>query len=378
MRNVRRSSLYWQNQSSIFIQLGDFIVALSAYINRRLFFSFYRFERAKHVVVGGLTVKRGKYVRPFLHTSMTGLFLIGMAVTPLVKDVISVEQSSDAGGIGGAILGISVEEQVSMMANDIATEISRKPKDAVKSYTIMEGDTLASIAKQNGLTTDSLRWNNDLKNDEVKAGDVINIPPIDGIVHKVKRGDTIYSIAKKYAVDAQVIVNWPFNTYTDDENFGLAVGQLLIVPDGVMPKQKPSAPQYLAGKLTPNAGVVAANGNFIWPASGNITQRFVWYHTGLDIANAGAPDILAADAGTVTVAGWPDNVGYGNRVIIDHGNGFVTLYGHMQTIYVTAGQTVNRGDAIGKMGSTGRSTGTHLHFEIRTGGKNQDPLGYLQ
>ena len=78
------------------------------------------------------------------------------------------------------------------------------------------------------------------------------------------------------------------------------------------------------------------------------------------------------------MAGWPDNVGYGNRVIIDHGNGFVTLYGHMQAIYVKAGQTVNRGNAIGKMGSTGRSTGTHLHLEIRYNGVNQDPLRFLQ
>lgn len=379
MRTVRRNSLYWQNQTSFFAELQAFVAALSTYINRRLFFSFYRFERAKHVVVGGLTVKRGKYVRPFLHTSMTGLFLIGLAVTPLVKDAISVEQGVGEGATGGAILGISIEDQAALMADDIATQISNKPEDAVQSYIVQEGDTLSSIAKKFNLQADSLRWNNNLKNDDVKSGDSINIPPVDGIVHKVKRGDTIYSIAKKYSVDPQVIVNWPFNSYTDDENFGLAVGQLLIVPDGVMPKQKITQPQYLAsGKQTPNAGTVAANGSFIWPTSGGITQRFVWYHTGLDIANSSAPDILAADAGTVLVAGWPDNVGYGNRVIVDHGNGFVTLYAHMQAIYVTVGQTVNRGDAVGKMGSTGRSTGTHLHFEVRAGGKNVDPLGYLQ
>lgn len=378
MRTIRRKMSYHQNQTSFFDQLITYIAALSTYINRRLFFSFYRFERAKHAVVGGLTVKRGKYIRPFLHTSMTGLFLIGLAVTPLVKDAISVEQTEPILATGGAILGVSMEDQIAMMSSDIATQISDKPKDTVQTYVVMDGDTLSSIARRFGLQADTLRWNNNLKSDEVKAGDTINIPPIDGVVHKVKRGDTIYSIAKKYAVDPQTIVNWPFNTYTDDENFGLAVGQQLIVPDGVMPKQKPSTVQYLAGKATPNAGAVAANGSFIWPTSGNITQRFVWYHTGLDIANASAPDILAADAGTVIVAGWPDNIGYGNRVIVDHGNGFVTLYAHMQAIYVTAGQTVNRGDSLGKMGSTGRSTGTHLHFEIRAGGKNVDPLGYLQ
>jgi len=377
MRNARRSSLYWQTQTSFWAELKAYIAALSFYINRRLFFSFYRFERAKHVVVGGLTAKRGKYVRPFLHTSMTGLFLVGLALTPLVKDVISIEENNEGIG-GGAILGMSIEAQAAMMSSDIATQISQKPEDAVLSYVVLGGDTLSSIAKKFNLQADTLKWNNDLKNDSVKAGDTINIPPVDGIVHKVKRGDTIYSIAKKYAVDPQVIVNWPFNTYTDDENFGLAVGQLLIVPDGIMPAAKPSNTQYLAGRMTPNAGAVAANGSFIWPTNGSITQRFVWYHTGLDIANASAPDILAADSGTVIVAGWPDNVGYGNRVMIDHSNGFVTLYAHMQSIYVTAGQTVNKGDAIGKMGSTGRSTGTHCHFEIRSNGKNVDPLVYLQ
>ena len=215
--------------------------------------------------------------------------------------------------------------------------------------------------------------------DSIKPGQKLEIPPIDGVVHRVKRGDTIHSIAKKYSVDAQVIINWPYNSYTDDENFGLAVGQLLVVPDGVMPQEKLWDPNtYIAGRLTPDAGVVSASGNFAWPASGSITQRYVWYHPGVDIANKNSPDILAADAGTVTVAGWPDNYGYGNRVIIDHGNGFTSLYGHLASIYVTPGQTVNRGDLIGKMGSTGRSTGTHLHLEIRYNGANQDPFSYLK
>jgi murein DD-endopeptidase MepM/ murein hydrolase activator NlpD len=372
-RNFRK---IFQSQIYYFKQLWAFFFALSTYINKRLFFSFYRFERAKHVVVGGLTAKRGKYVRPFLHSSMTGLFLIGLAVTPLVKDAITVENQTVDSGVGGAVLGQSMEVQVAAMG----TQVSIKPRDTVITYTVVEGDTLSTAAKKFNVTVDTVRWQNDLKSaDDIKPGDKIEIPPIDGIVHKVKRGDTIYSIAKKYSVDPQAIVNWPFNTYTDDENFGLAVGQQLVVPDGVRPKETLWQPTtYLAGKITPNAGTVSAEGSFIWPASGRITQRFVWYHPGLDIANASAPDVLAADSGTVIIAGWPDNIGYGNRVVIDHGNGFSTLYAHMQSVYVTPGQTVNRGNAIGKMGSTGRSTGTHLHFEIRVGDQSQDPLAYLK
>jgi murein DD-endopeptidase MepM/ murein hydrolase activator NlpD len=365
---------------SRFILIKEFFVALSAYINKRLFAYFYRFENAKGVVVGGLTAKRGKYVRPFLHSSMTGLFLLGLALAPFLKGVIAEEEEGTgvvygAAGTGGAILGQSIEVQAAAMG----TMKSVKPRDSVVSYTVLADETLSTIAKKFNVTTDSLRWQNNLRSEnDIKIGQVLEVPPIDGVVHKVKRGDTIYSIAKKYAVDPQAIVNWPFNSYTDDENFGLAVGQALMVPDGVMPREKLwQQPKYLAGKATPNAGAVSATGQFVWPTSGRITQRFIWYHKGLDIANNASPDILAADSGTVIVAGWPDNAGYANRVIIDHGNGFVTLYAHMRAVYVTEGQTVNRGDPIGGMGSTGRSTGIHLHFEIRYNGVFMDPLQYL-
>ena len=99
---------------------------------------------------------------------------------------------------------------------------------------------------------------------------------------------------------------------------------------------------------------------------------------GVDIATAMGTPVLTADAGRVIMAGWPDNTGYGNRVMIDHGNGYVTLYGHLSKIYVTVGQTVRRGDQIGAEGSTGRSTGPHLHFEVRRGGVAINPLEFLK
>ena len=198
------------------------------------------------------------------------------------------------------------------------------------------------------------------------------------MAHKVKRGETIYSIAKYYSTGPQGIIDFPFNSFTNDETFELAVGQILIVPDGVKPKQKPWAPGAYIAQETPDAGVVSATGQFIWPASGTLSQLFRWYHKGIDISNKSTPPILAADAGKVVIAGWPDGIGYGNRVLIDHGNGFATLYAHLAKIYVEAGQTVNRGDQIGQMGSTGRSTGTHLHFEIRKNGAAVNPLGYLK
>jgi murein DD-endopeptidase MepM/ murein hydrolase activator NlpD len=145
-----------------------------------------------------------------------------------------------------------------------------------------------------------------------------------------------------------------------------------------MPSEQVGAPSVNRRQITPDAGTVVASGQFVWPSSGTITQRFVWYHQGIDVANRAAPNILAADSGTVIVAGWLDNYGYGNRVMIDHGNGYKTLYAHMQKTYVIAGQTVARGSAIGQMGSTGRSSGTHLHFEVIRGGVHINPLTVLQ
>jgi murein DD-endopeptidase MepM/ murein hydrolase activator NlpD len=249
---------------------------------------------------------------------------------------------------------------------------------------VRDGDTLGSIAEKFVLSLETVLWANDLEEtSKIKPGDVVKVPPIDGIVHTVRKGDTIYSISKKYglgddAASAQGILNYPFNTFADDETFGLAIGQLVMVPDGVMPEEVAASPERYARRLTPDAGTVSAVGSFIWPASGGISQGYRSYHAAIDISSRGGGAILAADSGTVVVAGWPDNYGYGNRVIIDHGNGFVTLYGHMSSVSVVAGQTVTRGSTIGMMGCTGRCSGTHLHFEIRSGGVLQNPLNYLQ
>jgi murein DD-endopeptidase MepM/ murein hydrolase activator NlpD len=192
--------------------------------------------------------------------------------------------------------------------------------------------------------------------------------------HKVTRGETIYSIAKKYDAEPQAIVDFPFNTFVNDETFALAVGQELIIPEGTMPQERPAL--AMGRRQTPNAGAVSASGTFVWPTVGQISQGFSWYHQGLDIANRGAPDVIAADSGTVIKAEVVG--GYGVMVMIDHGNGYQTLYGHLSQLYVREGQTVGRGNALGKMGSTGRSTGIHLHFEILTSGGKLNPLEALR
>ena len=351
-------------------EIKAYLKFLGKYFSEKTMGVLESFESGKGVVVEGLVAKRGRYMRPFLHTGMVGLFLVGLLLAPVITSAVSEEEDE---GQGGAILGMTMN----MM--ETTTSVSIKPRDGVVTYIVSPGDTVSSIAKKFDVSIDTIRWQNDLDSiDAIKPGQKIEVPPVTGMVHKVKRGETIYSVAKKYDVAAQQIVNWPFNSYSDDENFGLAVGQILIVPDGVKPAVQLWDPKRYVARTTPDAGAVSATGQFVWPTSGGITQRYVWYHKALDIANKSAPPVLAADSGKVVVAGWLDGFGYGNRVIIDHGNGFVTLYAHLSSISVGVGQTVSRGNVIGRMGSTGRSTGTHLHFEIRKGGVLMDPLAYLR
>ena len=342
---------------------------LRKYLTKRGMQFLEQFESTKDVVVDGLVSKRGRYTRPFLHTGMIGLFLVGLLLAPIVAQAVSEDNQS---GQGGAVLGVTGD------MTEMSTSVSVKPRDNVVTYIVESGDTVSSIASKFDVSIDTIRWQNNLKSiDAIKPGDKLEVPPVTGVVHKVQRGETIYSIAKKYDVTAQQIINWPFNSYANDETFELASGQILVVPDGVMPAETLWGPASFVAKKTPNAGAVSALGQFIWPTSGTITQRYVWYHRGIDIANGIGTNVLAADSGRVIWAAW-DPSGYGNKIMIDHGNGFITLYGHLSAFAVTAGQTVNRGDLIGKMGSTGRSSGPHTHFEIRQGGNLLNPLDYLK
>lgn len=355
-------------------EFREFNAQLLSYLTKHAYRAFFRFEAGKDIVAGALYHKRGKYARPFLHSAMMAIIFFGITLGPkFVQQSLAGESVRDDATGGAAALSVSLD------STGIVTLESEKPWNQVPDYTVKEGDTLSSIAAKFGVSIDSVKWANPSINwQKVKPGVVVSVPPVTGVVYKVKPGDTVYSIAKKFQTDAQGIVDFPMNTFSDDETFSLVAGQTLIVPDGVMPSETsaPSLPNF-ANILTPDAGSVTASGNFVWPAFGRITQPFRWYHPGVDIANHDGGAIVAADSGTVVVSGWT-NSGYGNHVIIDHGNGYRTLYGHLSVIGVVAGQRVARGTVIGQMGNTGRSTGTHLHFEIRTGSGNVDPLGYLK
>ncbi len=361
-------------------EIGEFLRSGSMFLGRRLAVMGKGFEGGKNWLAGKLYQQRGKWARPFSHISMGGLTVIGFILAPILASEYSSVLGFDKDGFRvpdakmGGVAVLAASDWV-----ETATVISDKPRDRVVEYVVQPGDTVSGIASKFGVSEDTIRWQNDLKSiNAIKPGQTLEILPVSGVLHKVKAGETVYSIAKKYEANPQAIVDFPFNTFTNDETFVLAIGQELMVPDGVKPEETLWSPRSYVAQRTPDAGAVTASGQFVWPTGGTITQRYSWYHKGIDIANRSAPGIVAADSGKVIVAGWPDRSGYGNRVMVDHGNGFVTLYAHLQKIYVTEGQTVKRGDVIGQMGSTGRSTGTHLHFEVRLNGVALNPLGYLK
>lgn len=325
------------------------------------------FEGQKGKVVEFLLARRGTYQRPFLHVSVSVLILVGAVAAPIVA---SSYQGDLPNNLDEFTPPSAVLTALDVSEGSIQTQTSERPRDQIISYTIKQGDTLSSIATKYEVSVDTIRWANDIKSDSLTVGKQLKIPPVTGLVHKVREGDTVYTVAKKYKTEAQKIVNFPFNDFADLDTFALNVGDTLVVPDGVI-QQAPAV-----ASLRPPA-TAGGTGQFLWPTGGTISQYPVWYHNALDIANRGAPGIAAAEAGTVTSVQYL-RYGYGSHAIIAHGDGLSTLYAHMSEIYVKPGDHVGRGQIIGRMGSTGRSSGTHLHFEVRKNGAIVNPLPFLR
>lgn len=345
---------------------------LSLWAGKRIREGGQNFEGLKNALVDFLMAKRGLRQRPFLHFGVAILMGAGLISAPLVAvnyPLISQTKSEPLDS-PSAVLNTQTAADI-----ETVTEESVKPRDKIIIYKVQKGDTVSLISQQFGISTDTIRWANDLKDiKDIKPDQELKILPVSGVMHKVSKGETIYKIADKYKANAQAIVDFPFNEFIDLTSFTLAIGTTVIVPDGVKPEEKPwSPPKPVLGPIYAGGGT----GQFIWPTSGSITQGFSWYHPGIDIANRSAPAVLAADDGVVTLSA-KESFGYGWHIIIDHGNGYKTLYGHMQALYANAGDRVSRGQTIGQMGSTGRSTGTHTHFEIWKDGKSQSPLSYLK
>jgi murein DD-endopeptidase MepM/ murein hydrolase activator NlpD len=311
-----------------------------------------------------------------LHFGTIGLIFVAVTFGPLIftKDAEKNLPQDSQGILASADVG-----STSFFTSQ-AEEVKQYRGGEVIVHSVQEGETLSSIAERYGIDVSTILWENELtEKTKLKPGQELKILPVNGVRHKVKKGETIFTIAQKYELDesqAQVIVDYPFNEFLNNETFELAIGQQLMIPGGVKKETAVPLPKGKFAALTPDAGAVSATGSFVWPAAGRITQGYSFYHRAYDIANKGGGSILAADSGVVVSAAW-DGSGYGNKVIVDHG-AYQTLYAHMSVIQVQVGQRVGKGNVIGQMGSTGRSTGVHLHFEVRQGGVGLNPGQFLR
>lgn len=362
--------------STTSILFGEFLVFLYQYSRQHTVELLSLLEGTKNTLVHFFQMKRGRYTRPFLHFATILVIGIGIMVTPLLADTFPLFAGT-AQGLEKTPSPNSQPQSIAVDTNVFQTQVSSKLRSSIITYTVGKGDTISSIAQKFGISEDTIRWANNLSSDNLTVGDSLKILPVTGVAYKVQSGDTVYSIAKKLASDAQKIVDFPFNDFANPETFSLVVGEILIVPDGVQPSAQATytAPIYV--QVPAYAGQQSSG--FIWPIHGIITQYFTLYHTGVDIAGPIGTPIYAAKAGTVTQASCGWNYGYGCHVMLDNGGGFSTMYAHMvQQPSVSAGQTVSQGQLIGFRGSTGRSTGPHTHFEIRINDHVVNPLPYLQ
>ena len=236
----------------------------------------------------------------------------------------------------------------------------------ISTYTVRAGDSFSGIAKMFGVSVNTILWANDLSKTAVlKEGQRLVILPITGILHTVKSGDTVNSIAKKYKGDALEIADFNNLKVTDK----LAVGDEVIIPDGESTVVTTVSSVRTTSSLRGAGGPTYEN-YYLRPVSGGRKSQGLHGYNGVDIAAAVGTPVLASASGVVIISkstGY--NGGYGQYVVLQHPNGTQTLYAHLSKNYVGIGEYVTQGQTIGAMGNTGRSTGSHLHFEIR-GAKN--------
>jgi LysM repeat protein len=270
----------------------------------------------------------------------------------------------------------SVSSSFLLQAPVVHTTIPERPRREVITYVVQDSDSVLDIAAKFGLQPETVTWaNGDLERDPdlLRLGQELIILPVDGVYHTVVGGESLDRVARQYGVQADAILKCEYNDIPADGR--LVPGQKLVVPGGVKPYIPRQVTAY-TGPIPP--GAKRGTGIFVWPTSGRITDRYGYqtysgrWHTGIDVAANGGEPVYAADAGFVTFTG-TSRRGYGKLVVVDHGNGYVTYYAHLSVIYVSMGQSVDRGGLIGAMGSTGNSTGPHLHFEIRHRGVPKDP-----
>ncbi len=298
-------------------------------------------------------------------------------LTPEDLSALPLSIPSAAGG-PSAIRGIT-------RLASLKTNIPVQPRYQPEEYKVKRGDSVFGIAKQFSIKPETLLWANyDLLQDSpdsIRVGQVLKIPPVDGVFYQWQAGDTIESIASKFKATPDDILDWPGNDF-DLTNPEIKTGADVMIPGGHREFVQWIIPTVARGRSgTAGVGGSACGGGpvgsgaFVWPASNRyLSGNDYWSgHLAIDIAAGEGAGVMAADSGVVTMAqsGW--NYGYGNVIMIDHGTGYVTLYAHLSQINVVPCQGVYAGNLIGLSGNTGNSSGAHLHFEVRLNGGFVNP-----
>jgi murein DD-endopeptidase MepM/ murein hydrolase activator NlpD len=276
---------------------------------------------------------------------------------------------------------------------DMHTIIPTRPREDKIDYTVEQGDSVFAIAKKFNLTPETILWANfDLledRPDSLSVGMELNIPPVDGVYYKWREGDTIEGVANTLEASPEDILDWPGNKL-DLVDPQIEPGQFVMVPGGEREFRSWIVPQIARGSAGVSPSVYGAGacqgsydgafgtGGFIWPTANHfLSGNDFWSgHLGIDIAGGVGDNVLAADSGVIVFAGWATG-GYGYMIMIDHGNGYQSVYAHLSSVSVGCGQSVYQGNYIGAIGSTGNSTGAHLHFEIRLWGQFVNPWHVL-
>ncbi len=281
------------------------------------------------------------------------------------------------------------------------TDVPSLPRIVVANYTVQAGDTLFGIAEKFGLQPETILWSNQFvlgdNPHNLRPGQQLNILPVDGAYHRWSAGDGLNGVSKFFGVDPAAIINFPSNklsleTIGDWSAPNIPPGTWLVIPSGRrefvnwsapdIPRDNPGVAKVLGpGACESVANGAVGNGTFIWPANNHFLSGFDYNpsanHPGIDIDGEEGDPVYAADGGVIVYAGW-NNWGYGNTIVVNHGNGWQTLYAHLSAYYVGCGQSVAQGGVMGTIGSTGNSTGSHLHFEMMLSGTKVNPHDYLK
>ncbi len=285
--------------------------------------------------------------------------------------------------LGGPEALVSIPREIQIKTNIPAD----KPRYEPVEYRVKRGDSIFAIAQSYKLTPETVLWANyDVLQDDphsLKPGQVLSIPPTDGIYYQVRENDTIETVADEFSASVDDIVNFPGNDIdlTDPK---IISGSWVMIPGGTREFVQWLVPTVGTGNsgtgsspTSQNAcpGGAVGSGGFVWPADArSLSGNDYWSgHLGIDIAAGEGAPVYAADSGVVTMAQGGYNYGYGNVIQIDHGNGYSTVYAHLSVIGVAVCQSVSASQWIGAAGNTGNSQGAHLHFEVRQGGGSISP-----